>query len=241
MANNRDEDEVEIEFYQYSGFQPINPPRLRMSRLEFEALKLRAAQQKPEQKSQDSINNADATFTLGGNVYAHEYLAWLMYENHPNGPLPTQQQWAEAKIRREEELRREAEKLRRKQEQDRKRRFEEAEERRRAQGAYNRFGEDMPDWARRFTFTASAGEEAFRQFNDQFFPGDSQPKPQPRNANPNKVKLAKLAGVEWDDADNMKLEVLKKKAMRKCHPDTGGSHEKWLELTNLLKVMGIPL
>lgn len=214
--------EAEVEVLFISGLEyhrGTNHYALRMSRLEFDALKLRAAQQ---EKAADSHDSRDYTFTLGGNVYTHEYLMWLLSTNHRSGPIPTQQQWAEAKIRQQEA-----------QEEKRRRAQEEA---RRAQEAY------FQEAYFRASRQGSPGFTRARFFgpNDPFSRGFHE-QPKDSKATQNKKLLAKMAGVEWDEADNMKLEVLKKRAMRNCHPDTGGSHEKWLEFTQLLKVMDIKL
>lgn len=47
------------------------------------------------------------------------------------------------------------------------------------------------------------------------------------------AKLAQLAGVEGVDNEPKAIRSAYRKAQRKCHPDTGGSHEKWLELQKL--------
>ena len=53
-----------------------------------------------------------------------------------------------------------------------------------------------------------------------------------------KEKLADLAEIAWEVAKLMDMRKLLRKAQVKCHPDTGGSHEKWIELENLLRSMG---
>ncbi|WNO27772.1 hypothetical protein SEA_HUWBERT_20 [Microbacterium phage Huwbert] len=55
----------------------------------------------------------------------------------------------------------------------------------------------------------------------------------------NKEKLADMAEVAWETAQDMDTKKLLKMAQRKCHPDTGGSHEKWIKLDELKRGMGL--
>ncbi|MEG2887260.1 MAG: hypothetical protein RR853_09055 [Aurantimicrobium sp.] len=48
-----------------------------------------------------------------------------------------------------------------------------------------------------------------------------------------------MAEIAWEVAELMDSKVLLKKAQRKCHPDTGGSHDKWVALDKLRREMGI--
>lgn len=200
---------------------------IHMSRLEYDALKLRAAQQRiTHDPYRDSIN-------IDGKEYSGDYLSWVMNNHHPSGVPLTPEERVEAMRRRDEFLRREREERARKAREKHQREQEERARNARSQQGffpgprYNNFwmGEDGS-----FRFTAGG----------QTFTGQHKTSTPPR-MNPHKAKLARLAGVEVGDADNMKLEVLKKKAMRKCHPDTGGSHDKWLELLDTLRNLGIPL
>jgi hypothetical protein len=59
------------------------------------------------------------------------------------------------------------------------------------------------------------------------------------STNTRKAKLAEMAGIDWAVAQLMEDKALLKKAQRKCHPDTGGSHEKWIELDKLRQEMGL--
>lgn len=47
------------------------------------------------------------------------------------------------------------------------------------------------------------------------------------------IELRKLAGVEPGTTHS--TQKLLRLAMRRCHPDTGGSHEAWLKLDKLRK------
>lgn len=48
------------------------------------------------------------------------------------------------------------------------------------------------------------------------------------------VSLCLIAGVDETTPRSDKAKVIRK-AQRKCHPDTGGSHDKWIELENILR------
>lgn len=200
---------------------------IHMSRLEYDALKLRAAQQRI---THDSLSD---TITIDGREYTAEYLQWVFETTHPRGVPLTPEEWREARRRREQAYAQErAERARKARERHQREQEEKARNAHSQQGffpgpGYNNFwmGENGS-----FRFTAGG----------QTFTGQHKTSTPPR-MNPHKAKLARLAGVEADDADNMKLELLKKKAMRKCHPDTGGSHDKWLELLDTLRNLGIPL
>lgn len=86
--------------------------------------------------------------------------------------------------------------------------------------------------------------EAFRGFRDSYnqFPHPGFTRTEPKTSAPPRTQtrreqLAKLAGVEWPtDITDQKLLRM---AQRKCHPDTGGSHEQWIELDKLKRLMGL--
>ena len=75
----------------------------------------------------------------------------------------------------------------------------------------------------RFSFDGSPFEQAFPE----------------RPGNPHKPaaslidQLAGFAEMDIQAATELPLKKLWLRAQRKCHPDTGGSHEKWLELEKL--------
>ena len=90
-------------------------------------------------------------------------------------------------------------------------------------------------------------------FNDWKRGNGEQPKPGRGNTNTRTeappttftrvTKIARLfefAGVEYEGNNNPEiLERVLRKAKRKCHPDTGGSNELWLELEELAKWLAL--
>lgn len=48
------------------------------------------------------------------------------------------------------------------------------------------------------------------------------------------VRLCTIAGVEETTPRSEKAKIIRK-AQRKCHPDTGGSHDEWIMLEDILK------
>lgn len=52
-----------------------------------------------------------------------------------------------------------------------------------------------------------------------------------------RIRLATIAGVEWPT--EIEDKKLLRRAQRKAHPDTGGSHELWLEVDKLRVSMGL--
>jgi hypothetical protein len=52
-----------------------------------------------------------------------------------------------------------------------------------------------------------------------------------------RIRLAKIAGVEWPT--EIEDKKLLRRAQRNAHPDTGGSHELWLEVDKIRVSMGL--
>jgi hypothetical protein len=92
-----------------------------------------------------------------------------------------------------------------------------------------------------FFFTADFGptfgpgnpnfDNFFREFTAPGYSSTSTPTA--------KKLMADMAGVPWMEAKDMDPKKLLRKAQRKCHPDTGGSKEAWLELEKLQAEMGL--
>lgn len=104
-------------------------------------------------------------------------------------------------------------------------------------------------------------EEAFRKFSEtasgyagrddghRSGPGSSRhygyvPPPRPESPKPHTVsrqeyirKLHTLAGLAYPSQLDEKRVY--RRAMRKCHPDSGGSHQKWIELEKIKVALGI--
>ncbi|TXI10710.1 MAG: hypothetical protein E6Q68_07580 [Polynucleobacter sp.] len=86
-------------------------------------------------------------------------------------------------------------------------------------------------------FNSKDGEEAFNRIYEEFF-GSHSPKPQQRRTtSPSHQKLCDILGVE--PIDNPPSAGLLRRAKRKCHPDTGGGKEQWLELERIAKNLGL--
>jgi hypothetical protein len=126
--------------------------------------------------------------------------------------------------RRAQEAKRERQ---RREDEARRKRYEQAreEQARRERASYDQAYENLRDF---FTQNRYAGGGFVP-------PRGGRPAPPPQKSD--KEKLADLAGVEWETAKNIDTKALLRKAMRNCHPDTGGSHEKWIELEKLKSKM----
>ncbi|AVR56892.1 hypothetical protein PBI_TRISCUIT_19 [Microbacterium phage Triscuit] len=105
---------------------------------------------------------------------------------------------------------------------------------------YHRLFEDM------YGNPAGAGFEPPRSGGPTYHGRDdgfrTNPRPGPKTSSrmkSNKEKLADMAEVAWETAQDMDTKKLLKMAQRKCHPDTGGSHEKWIKLDELKRGMGL--
>ena len=88
-------------------------------------------------------------------------------------------------------------------------------------------------------FTDPIDREIFENLFGDFLRGDHSPAGSssmgvPR---PNLVKLFEMAGVEYSvDYDQQKLL---RRAKSKCHPDTGGSSEQWIELEKIARSLNL--
>jgi hypothetical protein len=131
---------------------------------------------------------------------------------------------AQQKERRDEEIRRIAE-------QQRKAR--EARERAQNYTYQTYFNQSsFDDFARAFR---GGYDDGFR-FNQAPNPGSTRTRPTLKS---HKMLLAEMAVVEWAVAELMDDMKLLRRAQRKCHPDTGGSHEKWVKLEKIQREMGL--
>lgn len=147
--------------------------------------------------------------------------------------LKEQQRRMEEQVRREQERQAEEARLRR----------EEAAWRKANERAYSfRFQMGNEDF---IFFGADDGQRSQprTEHKTQYGPGSSrattngQAKP---NWSPTSViELIKLAGVETEEAAKLTVKQLYRKAQRRCHPDTGGSHDLWLKLEKLVPYLDI--
>lgn len=147
------------------------------------------------------------------------------------------QMWAIQQNRRQQ-----AEERRLREEQERMR---EANERiRQAQETFRNFGATFDGGSYNFFFDHGAGPQ-FRGRDDgqrsqrRSEPKTSKPRTSWSNSKSFREQLADLAGVEHEETRDWEIKKLLKRAQRNCHPDTGGSHEKWIELEKLTEKMGI--
>lgn len=122
------------------------------------------------------------------------------------------------------------------------------EEVRRQEAAFKKAQEEFAKQAR-------DAEEKLRYFNHAYFdeeplfaqffgPGSSRGVPSGGNrakpkAPTSVIELIKLAGVETEEAAKLTVKQLYRKAQRRCHPDTGGSHDLWLKLEKLVPYLDI--
>ena len=158
----------------------------------------------------------------------------------------TRDRWEEQQQRRRaDEARREREQFEREQQanRDRDARARQAREDFYA-GQHSRAGGPS------YTFTAGFFDQgafnfeefanAFRGSDDGFRSGSprTEHKTSP-SVKSKKEQLADMAQLEWETARTMDLKKLLRRAQRVCHPDHGGSHEKWLDLQKLQQSMGL--
>lgn len=87
-------------------------------------------------------------------------------------------------------------------------------------------------------------QEAFDNLRDAFssFGGSANFSRAGTSSKPRAVgpfqRLCEIAGVEPLDAGDMDKKKLLRRAQRKAHPDSGGSHELWLEVESLQRRLG---
>lgn len=89
-----------------------------------------------------------------------------------------------------------------------------------------------------YTFSGGFFDQASFNFDEFANAFRADPKSSPK-AKSKKEQLADMAGVEWSTAELMDLKKLLRRAQRVCHPDHGGTHEKWLDLQKLQQSMGL--
>lgn len=102
------------------------------------------------------------------------------------------------------------------------------------------------DFSATFSSSGTRGGPSFHDiFGDIFEDVFTPPQPPPssgryysaRDKKPTShsiwARLCAMAGVPFNTPRSEQAKVIRK-AQRKCHPDTGGSHEKWIELDKLI-------
>lgn len=133
----------------------------------------------------------------------------------------------EQERRRREKVRAEnAERLRRMEEQARQ-----EQERRRQERARQKAEQE----ARNMRDAWEKLNEEFKRTSENFGGFTSASNSQPSGGRRTRARLAEIAGItDWSQFED---RVLLRRAQRKAHPDTGGTHELWLEVDEIRRYL----